>query len=605
MIRNFWHRLPRIAILSLLLALVTSLASASRFLTEGYPLLALEVFRNHATLALAVGGTFLLLREGALALFAGRLAPRLGRGLATAMAMVPWVAYFGYRLNLSRGIRPSQLLDAYALEVNLFYLLGCGLLFGFLLILRSRPEPERKNGIGWLAGLAAFLLALHGGLAMAFGPRDEPHPRPNVLILLIDTLRADHLGVYGYDRDTSPALDALAADSVLFRHAIAQSTFTKSSIASLFTGRNVYQHGVYWGSHRETPDSIKSDLLSLEEETLAERLRAADYYTTAWVQNSHLRGFMGFSQGFVSYHDQQGSIERIHRKFRHWLRNGAQRYQWLTYLHYIDLHDPYRPEAPYDSMFGSFTDVYENIDLANWGTYLQAVRDGEVVPTELEIEQYRALYDGLIRKIDDEIGTVLEELKARGLYDEALIIVTSDHGDGFMEHGFISHSTTPYDELIRVPLIVKLPGNQHRGQVVEQQVRLIDIVPTVMEVVKIRADRELPGCGLLQLMASPETPRPPGCGYAVSEIAESGAYPSVAVRSAEKKLIHFENKDDELYDLLADPGERTPRSPVDEEDLRLETIAQQVLVERSLQDREQVELDERQIQELKALGYID
>ena len=143
------------------------------------------------------------------------------------------------------------------------------------------------------------------------------------------------------------------------------------------------------------------------------------------------------------------------------------------------------------------------------------------------------------------------------------------------------------------------------GWSIEQQVRLIDLVPTVMEVVKIRADRDLPGCGLLDLMASPETTRPPGCGYAVSEIAETGAYPSVAVRSAEKKLIHFENEDDELYDLLADPGERNPISPDSEEQRRLEAIAQQVLVERSLQDREQVELDERQIQELKALGYID
>lgn len=605
MIRTFWRQLPEIVSFSALLALLSSLAAAWSLLTEGYPLLALEVFRNHLALALGVGGCFLVVAVALRPLAAKWLPPRLALPAVTALAMGPWIAYFGYRINLYRGIRPSQLLDSYALEVNLLYLLGCGLVWVVLVALRSRPVSPTTGRVWLLASLMVLLLVIHGALTFAFAPREQPHEMPNVLVLLIDALRADHLSGYGYGRETSPSLDALAADGVTFRHTIAQSTFTKSSIASLFTGRNVFQHGVYWGSQRETPESITSDLLGLEENTLAERLREGGYYTTAWVQNSHLRGFMGFSQGFVSYRDQQGSIEKINGRFRHWLGNGAQRYPWMAYLHYIDLHDPYLPKPPYDTLFGSYTEVYKGLDLANWGTYLEAVRNGEEVPTELEVEQYRVLYDGLIRMVDDKIGRLLEELKTAGLYDRTLIVVTSDHGDAFMEHGFISHSTTPYDELVKVPLIVKFPDSRHRGQTIEEQVRLIDVLPTVLDVVGIEGDATIAGCGLVDLLTTPGKPRPPGCVFAFSEIAETGAYPTVAVRTKEKKLIHFEKANDQLFDLLDDPGEHRPIEPTEEDDLHLESMAFQVVADRALKDQEQIELDEQQIRELKALGYID
>ncbi len=530
---------------------------------------------------------------------------------AAGLAAAPWILWGGMQWNRAHGIKPSILFEAYSLRLNGLFLLASIALVTLAcwLILHFSAAPPRHR-LGWLwpvLGIAALEL----GLMMVFRPGSVEKQRPDVLILLVDALRADHLGAYGSQRPT-PAIDSLAADGLMFRHSISQSTFTKSSIASLFTGRHLYQHGVYWGSHQETPETIKSDLLSLDETTLAESLAKQGYLTNAWVQNSHLRGFMGFGQGFVDYNDQQGSIQRIHRQAWPFFRGAAQRYNFFTYLHYIDLHDPYRPTAPYDSLFGDHGDVYKGIDLANWGTYLAAVRRGEDVPSAERIEQFKDYYDGLIRMVDDEIGRLLDELKRTGLYDSTLIVLTSDHGDAFMEHGFISHSTTPYEELSRIPLILKLPRQERAGTIIEQQVRLIDVMPTILGLIGLDRPRPVAGCDLRPLWDDKIAPRDPHCLLAVSEIAEDGAYPTVAVRSQRLKYLHFETKADEIYDLETDPREQ---NPLQLEDLaegsalrrEAELLRQHALEVHSLRQSpaEQIELDAQQIRELKALGYLD
>jgi arylsulfatase A-like enzyme len=367
---------------------------------------------------------------------------------------------------------------------------------------------------------------------------------------------------------------------------------------------------VYWGSHQENPGHITSDLLSLEETTLAERLRERDYLTVSWVQNSHLRDFMGFGQGFVDYNDQQGSIARIHRRAFPFFRGSGRAYPFFAYLHYIDLHDPYRPPAPYDTLFGSCNTVYEGVDLRNFGAYLKAIRQGERELSDEEVDELRACYDGLIRLVDDEIGRLFETLKRAGLYDDMLIVLTSDHGDAFMEHGFISHSTTPYEELVRIPLIVKLPGGEHGGRVVDTQVRSVDILPTVLSLVGSARDRAkgfpgIDGCSLQPLLAGGELEE--RCSTAVSEIAEEGSEPTVAVRTLRHKVIRFAGGDEAFYDLERDPDERQPLSGPEVDDPSLETlrrIAQLVVDSRNREATDKIALDEQQIRELKALGYL-
>jgi arylsulfatase A-like enzyme len=418
-------------------------------------------------------------------------------------------------------------------------------------------------------------------------------------------LRADHVGAYGYGRPTTPAIDALARDGVVFEQAIAQSTFTKTSIASLFTGLFPYRHGVYRGSQRENPTKVTSDILPQRLTTLAELLRDHGYLTAAWVQNSHLRQFMGFAQGFVSYHDQQGPVERIAGRVEHFLDLAARRESVFIYAHFIDLHDPYRPPAPYDAMFGpAGADAYAGIDLAEWGAYLAEVREGKRRLSPAQAERLVALYDGQIRRVDDRIGRLLGRLRRLGLYDSTLVVLTADHGDGFLEHGFISHSTTPYEELVRVPLIVKLPAGRSAGTRIGAQARLVDVLPTVLELAGVSDTLAVDGCSLLPLIRG-ETQRDPACGIAVSEIADEEGEPTLALRTPTAKFIRRPGKPDELYDLASDPGEtrNLAGSGLVEEEV-LARMAAGIAQARQQAASEQVTLDPQLIRELKALGYL-
>jgi arylsulfatase A-like enzyme len=612
--RELARAAPWLLLLAVVVAGAVGAGRGWHLLDQGYPLLLVDCVRAElvrASGALAPFGLLYLLVRAALV---RPLPRRWGIAVAAGLALAPVVAAAGYRLNREAGFRPSELLEAYPLRCNLLLLAAAALVYAaivLVLVRAARSErPARRSLVPALVvlGVAAVPFAT---LAVALPARTPAPDRPDVLLLLVDALRPDHLGVYGNPRDTSPAIDALAADGIVFRQGVSASTFTKTSVASLLTGRFPYQHGVYWGSRTDDPElpgAVTSDLLPAGEHTLAEALRPAGYLTAAWIQNSHLRGFMGFAQGFVEYHDQQGGIERIDRRFLRWLRGAAGHYPYFAYLHYIDLHDPYRPEPPYDAMFGTYAPLYDGIDLAEWGAYLEAMRQGRVTLSEAQVAQLEAYYDGQIRYVDDNVGRLLEELKRLGRYDDTLIVLTSDHGDGFYEHGFISHSTTPYEELARVPLIVKLPRRRHAGTEVAQQVRLVDVMPTLLDLLGRPIPPDVAGCSLRPLWSEGDgSPRDPGCAEAVIEIAEEGAEPVVAVRAGGFKYIHHEKARDELYDLARDPGEThnliDAGLPVAEP---LRARVQAVLAAReALASGGRIELDDATIRELKALGYVN
>ena len=602
------------------LGLVVGAARARDLWTAGYPLLLADAARRDLRVALVAAVVLAVLLTLAAALI-DRVLRRLGElsrvALAVLLAGAPLLAAVGYGWNRARAVRPSELLSWRGIEANL-PLLAAAALVGVVVValaLGARRRDEPGEGRPWWIATAAalvVLIALEAGLAWAFQTSRKDPDRPDILILLVDALRADHLSAYGHSRQTTPAIDSLARDGVLFAQTISQSTFTKTSVASLFTGRYPHQHGVYWGSHQGADGQITSDLLRGDETTLAEALRERGYLTSAWVQNSHRREVMGVGQGFVEYHDQQGHIERIHDRFLAWARGAGRRYSFFTYLHYIDLHDPYRPPPPYDTLFAqgadaATPDVYADVDFAEWGAYLEDVRQGRVELSGADVRRLEELYDGQLRAIDDQIGVLLHHLQELGLYDDTLIVLTADHGDGFLEHGFISHSTTPYEELVRVPLILKFPRGKYRGRTVERQVRLVDLMPTLLELAGAPVDRliaklELPGCSLLgELEGAAPAAR---CGVAVSEIAEDeGAPPTIAVRTERFKWI--ERGAGELYALDVDPEERSDLSQTPPaEALPLAELARS-LTERRDAEGERLELDEEMIRELKALGYIE
>ena len=589
---------------------IAGAALGSRYLAAGFPLLtAASALRGLAWAALG-GAGFLIVYALVARPLERRLRPWLAGALAASLAAAPWVALGAWHLERRWGVRPADLFTARALRLNLGYLAACAAAVALLAWLLARWRRRGAPRPRWRWAVAAAVVAASGAAALGLAWRAADDPRPDVLVLLVDALRADHVSAYGYRRPTTPAIDALAADGVSFRQAVAASTFTKTSVASLFTGRFAYQHGVYWGSRRLDGGAVVADLLPARETTLAESLAARGWLTQAWIQNSHLIAPMGFGQGFVDYRDNQGAIGRIHRGVFPFLRGPGRRYPFFAYLHYIDLHDPYRPPPPYDTLFGDGADPYAGLDVEQWGAYLEAVRRGERRPEPERIERMRAAYDGQLRAIDDEIGRLLAELKRLDLYDRTLIVLTSDHGDAFYEHGFIAHSTVPYEELVRVPLIVKLPGGRFAGRSVDEQVRLVDVMPTVLAAVGVDPPAEIAGCNLLPLVRGGELPAE--CGRAVIEIAEDGAYPIAAVRTDRFKYIHHQHRDDELYDLFADPGERTdllaagePPTEIaaDAEDLRRTALA--AVAARREASGDQIELDRALRDQLKALGYLE
>ncbi len=539
--------------------------------------------------------------------------------MAGALSFLPFFLFWGYRINQENNIGWGKFFEQDAIFFNLkvgvgFVLLWLLVTTGLFLWSRSRVLKTSPVNIRALSVILSIILLLNVSI-YSFHRLYEPE-HPNVIILLIDALRADHLSCYGYSRDTTPNIDKFSKDAVMFTQAISHSTFTKTSVASLFTSRYPYQHGVYWGNNKHSSDNITSDLLGEEEITLAELLLQNGFVTLSWVHNAHLNPYLGFGQGFFEYKTFEGSwhkVSSIRRINEDFLKEIGElelghEYNFFAYLHYADVHGPYRPRSPYDTMFGVYSsDVYSGIDFDNWGYHRAQIIEGKKNIDKNDVDQLMAYYDGQILRLDRQIGFLLEELKKAGLYDNTLIVLTADHGEAFMEHGFLFHNEPPYDELIRVPLIIKFPNSLYRGRVVESQVQLIDVMPTILDFLKIKANGKLEGLSLLNYLDKSRSknikinsPR-----YAVSEIRLDEGGLAVSVRTEKYKYIDFQDKKDELYDLRVDPREKNniiDSKPIQAE--KLGRIAQYVVSEGKKKNTQKATLDKKTIEELKALGYV-
>jgi len=343
------------------------------------------------------------------------------------------------------------------------------------------------------ARIAGPALALLAGLALT-ACRAEPEAPPpvgNVVFVLIDTLRADHVGAYGYERDTTPNLDALAAESLLFENVVAQSSWTHPSLISLFTAR-------YPGQFHETYVSSadpRQVALSEQAHTLAEVLSGAGWETVSVSTNPYCHEPLEVMQGFETRHLSLKSPAR-------WVVNTAlsaveerrarsEERPLFLYLHFMDVHTPLQPPPPHDTRYPTLDGRPHEL----------AHRDYSMDPAVLHDPEARAvfrshavaLYDGALRYVDEEIGRLLEELAARGFGDDTLVVVTSDHGEAHWDHvgwerelhmkpserGLGSgHGHSLLRELVQVPWILRLPGGP-TGRVAAQ-VRSLDIAPTLL-----------------------------------------------------------------------------------------------------------------------------
>ena len=324
------------------------------------------------------------------------------------------------------------------------------------------------------------LIPLLAALAAACSPHETVR-HSNVLLICIDVLRADHVGAYGYDRGTTPHLDRLARSGVVFEHAFSATSWTKPSVPSTMTGRFPHQHGVYLGLRSENGRQV-SDVLDDNETTLAEMFHAGGYRTMAVVANPTISASMGIAQGFDRYIELGGEqrASGVREAFLTWLDEPQPQRPFFAYLHFNDVHLPYDPPPAYRP-----ASARRRPDLdfsgASWRVLKRRIRDGSLELASEDRQMVVDLYDGELRYADAEIGVALDGLAQRKLLDDTLVVVISDHGEEFFDHGGIDHGTSLYDELISVPLIFRFPGDRHAGTRVASPASLVDLLPTLAE----------------------------------------------------------------------------------------------------------------------------
>jgi arylsulfatase A-like enzyme len=413
-----------------------------------------------------------------------------------------------------------------------------------------------------------------------------PNKAPNIVLISMDTVRADHLSTYGYGRNTTPNLTALAAGATLYRHTVAVSNMTLATHASMFTGLYAGVHG----AHLDPPGFPSGRPLSPWIPTVAGMLRERGYLSLAVIANTaYLNTYFGLDRGFQIY-DAREPVQVLDRNLRLFLRNGirhlvnivwssaefdrqartaaeiddaviqllrevpSRQAPFFLFLNYMDAHWPYLPPAPFDRMFPGKLWDFTNASYERLKRDLIFLRR-DITPRERE--HLVSQYDGGIAYLDSQLGRLIGSLKELGLYDNSLIIVTADHGENFGDRHSLQHGIAVYHDEVNVPLIVKYPG-QNDGRTVDDLASQIDIAPTILEAAGVARPRALVGQSLTE---------PPGDErYLYSEafppdspdnLAERFQRTQRAIYHGHQKFIESTLGERELYDLESDPQEQS------------------------------------------------
>jgi arylsulfatase A-like enzyme len=473
-----------------------------------------------------------------------------------------------------------------------------------------------------VGGLVLALVITGGAMRLGTPVASAPPQRaiarapaaPSVILLMVDTLRADHLSCYGYTAHRTPAIDALAADGARFARAYAQASWTRPSVATILTS-------LYPSSHNAVH---KSDILPEQVITLPEVMRGAGYRTVGFADNINIAPLFGFQQGFDEYaflepafffgateaaaqltiysqlrllreryfsgtkyvENYYQPAEVVTARALEWLARSGEQRPFFMFLHYMDPHDPY------------FTHPYNGEGLA---------RVANPKPDPSQADRYRAAYDGEIRYLDAEIGHLLDGLKARGLYDRNVIVLTSDHGEEFYEHGGWWHGLTLYDEQIAVPLIVKPPRGGDAGVVSQALVSSLDIAPTILALTGLAAPAAMQG---QPLRLDVEAPAPRDYTFAEQDLEGNILQ---AYHSGRWKLIQANLGNPrglpprQLFEMARDPREQHDLAAVERD--QVAALAAHLTAVRShaeamaVRGRETV-IDSATEERLRALGYV-
>jgi arylsulfatase A-like enzyme len=419
--------------------------------------------------------------------------------------------------------------------------------------------------------------------------------RPNIILLIIDSLRVSNLSCYGYHRKTTPNIDAIAEQGALFEHAFSVGCWTLPVHASLFTGLFPINHGV----------TISKDALPENFPTLARHLQECGYQTVSFSNNAYISHITGLAQGFHLVEDiwRQSNPRGIRRtrmgqvikflerfgtpakpiiylarvlqkiravskrkqnqrdkgaritneKIQAWFREDRDPNRpFFMFVNYMEPHQPYNPPYPYDRSFmPSRFSPMRVAQVGNNSNVIEKIGEGR---GQEDLEILRALYDGEVNYIDNRIGQLVRYLKSTEILDDTVLVITSDHGDSLGEHNHIGHRMALYEQLVHIPLIIRYPKLFDSSSRVFQCVSLLDLYPTFLELAGANVPNESMN-GLFSLMHPPSSDERP---FIIAENTAPKSQNSVIarmVRSDRYKYIWKSNHNHELYDIVRDPEE--------------------------------------------------
>ena len=439
-------------------------------------------------------------------------------------------------------------------------------------------------------------------------------PDVNVVLISLDSLRADHVGCYGYGRATTPAIDKLASEGVRFANAVSTTSWTLPAHLTMFTSRYQLSHGVVHDTYVLSPDVP----------TLAEAMKHAGYVTAGFVSAPYLAAHYGYARGMDTYEDV--SAKYGHRAEARtavvsqdlvdlvlpWLDAHA-RDPFFLFVHDFDIHYDYVPPPPYDKLFDP--DYHGKVDAKNFLERPDINRHMD----KRDLDHVLALYDGEIRFTDDHVARILKKIDDLGLRSRTIVILLSDHGDEFFEHGNKGHHRTVYDEVLRVPFVVRLPDGARAGAVVDDEVSLVDVMPTILDLTGAGEPPGMEGVSLQSLLHGGTLARK---AVFAEFYDKRGFNLQVARRTRESKVIQHFNRIAhpsrpavELYDLAKDPGEKRDVAAKDPAAVRSDLddtatwLNERWRVNRELQraggGANRTKIDADTMERLKSLGYVN
>jgi len=486
----------------------------------------------------------------------------------------------------------------------------------------SLPARRAKQSHGFMRSLRLAF----GGLAMTLLCFLYPTPamaakegRPNIIIFLVDTLRADYLGCYGFKGRNSPNIDAFAKESFLFSNCVTQAPWTKPATASLFTSLHPQTHGVrdHISLHSlKKNGNYKMSILSDKALTLAEVLQSAGYETYGFVGNDFLIKQFGYAQGFQQYFEPRPNTDffsaaTLLNKSKDILEKRSAQKPFFMYFHFMDVHGPYQVDEK------DFKASLESPSLGRDMVLSKTDRKG--LPHEFtsttgwlgphrsqRLKNWRACYAAGIRRFDRRLGDFLGYLKREKFLDNTLIVFMADHGEELYDHRGWAHSHSLYKELLHIPLLIRLPKGKNGGTMIPESVNIVDVMPTLMRQARIpETIRGIIGRDLSPLL---EGKRIKGLGWAYATALRHNLN-KISVQNNQYKLIwDYPDGERELFDLKSDPDERNNIAA--EKSKVVRRLSQMVV--RHLQEVETqgtlseatVPISGPLVEKLKSLGYL-